>query len=75
MNKVIIDKIPETIMKSVDFEENSIYLTICGKVRYNVYNGEKKSATDAATSEAQMESDMIDNHASIIPQKMEVVKG
>ena len=58
MDNVAIDKVPDTIMKSVDFEENALYLTICGKVRYNVYEGEdyrdeKKSASDAATPEAQ----------------------
>lgn len=58
MNNVIIDEVADTIMKSVDFEEDSLYLTICGQVRYNVYEGEdyrdeKKSASDAATPEAQ----------------------
>ena len=61
MNKVVIEHIPDTIMKAVDFAEDEIYLTICGKVRYNVYEGEdyrdeKKSASDMAVSEAPIRS-------------------
>lgn len=42
-------------MKPVDFTENELYLKICGEVRHNVYDGEKRNAPDAATSRAQKE--------------------
>lgn len=59
-----INHINPDIMKRVDFEENSLYLTVCGKIRYNVYNGEKKSTTDATTSVVQN----VEKHTKIKPR-------
>lgn len=48
-----IQSINSNIMRKVDFGENELYLTICGKHYCNVYS-EKKESPDAMSIEANL---------------------
>lgn len=48
MNTVLIKNIPESIMRKVDFQENEIYLTVCGKHYKDLYDGKKEERPSSA---------------------------